>query len=46
MDIIGTLVSMGVDAKTVALIWFAIVYEKRLVALESLIKNMRVCQTK
>lgn len=40
-EIIPTLLELGIDAKTVCLIWFAISYEKRLKAIETVIVNTK-----
>jgi len=39
MDLVATLLELGIDAKTACLIWFAVCYEKRLKAIESLITS-------
>lgn len=41
MEIIPTLIELGIDAKTACLIWFAVIYERRLKAIESLITSMK-----
>lgn len=39
MDI-ATLVELGIDAKTAALIWFAVIYQKRLTAIETMLISL------
>lgn len=41
MELIPTLLELGIDAKTACLIWFAVIYEKRLKAIETLINTLK-----
>jgi hypothetical protein len=40
--VFNLLITAGIDAKTAALIWFAISYQKRLVTIENSIKELIV----
>jgi len=40
-ELIPTLLELGIDAKTACLIWFAVIYEKRLKAIEMLITKIQ-----